>query len=82
MNPQTIETAAPVSRCELCGAEETTAPVPLSVCGILVNFICGTILLAVLAVVVYGTCQWIEIHIRDGSEHLFWHEPLEDWNRL
>jgi hypothetical protein len=66
----------------LCGAEKIAAPAPLSVCEILVNVICGTILLTLLAVVAYGTYQWIEIHIRDCPEHLFWHEPLEDWNRL
>lgn len=68
------------SRCSTCSAETAPPPQP-TVHEIVLNFVCGALLVVLLAVVAYGADRWIDIHIRYHPNYLLWREPLEDWNR-
>ena len=66
-------------RCPLCGR---TADAPrLSIREALLNTVCAVIVLAILVPAFLFSEQWLERAGQRAVDHMFWHEPIESWNR-
>jgi hypothetical protein len=46
----------------------------------ILNVFCACLLLAILLPLGYGLSQWLMNECQHATDHLFWHEPLQEWN--
>ena len=65
--------------CPVCG-RPADAP-RLSIREALLNTVCAVIVLAILVPAFWFSEQWLERAGQRAVDHMFWHEPIESWNR-
>jgi hypothetical protein len=76
-----IETSGPPlrsDRCEFCGASSRS--VRLSIGEMIVNTLCGILLLTMLMLAGYFADKWLERNGNELFEQPVWHEPLDSWS--
>jgi hypothetical protein len=67
----------PRGACPHCGWQDP--PVRSSVLEAALNVVCGVLLLAILAPVLYLSEQWIEHQAQKAIQSILWREQIENW---